>query len=497
MSYSIIKQCRPAYFLVILTTGLLASCTVGPNYQRPEVPKTNTYTREPLFSDQSLLAGVAPQQLLLGQEIERQWWTAFGSSELNALVDQALKNNPNIEAAQAALRQAQENSAAQFGAYFPTVQLAYSPSRQKNPVATISPTLSSGAPIYTLHTTQLSVSYAPDVFGLNRRTLESLQAQSDAQYFQLQATYLTLASNVVSAAIQEAALRAQIEATQAIIQAQTQLLKTLHQQAVLGAASGIDVATQETILAQTQQTLPPLNKQLQQTRDLIAVLAGKLPTDSLTSRSGLQSQLELQNLVLPHELPLSLPSTLVDHRPDIRIAEQQVHAASALVGVALANRLPQFSISAIDGGTSTRFGQMFDNGNTFWGLAGNAVGTIFDFGTLKHRQKAAEAALQQAIAQYHAVVLLAFQNVADSLYALDADTQALNSAIVSEQASSKLLDISQKQLAAGAINSATLLNAQVAYQQAKVARIQAQAMRLMDTAALFQSLGGSWQNQSI
>lgn len=257
------------------------------------------------------------------------------------------------------MRQARENAAAQFGLNFPIIQAGYSPSRQKNAVDTISPTLTSGVPIYTIHTAQLSMGYVLDVFGLNRRAVESITAQSNAQNFQLEAAYLTLASNVVSAAIQEAALLSQISAIQKIIDADTQSLTLLRQQAHLGFSSGLDVASQESLLAQAQQTLPPLNKQLEQTRNLIATLIGKSPSE------GGKEEFDLDKLVLPHELPVSLPSKLVENRPDVRAAEEKVHAASALVGVALASRLPQFSISAAYGGTSTQFSRMFQEGNIF------------------------------------------------------------------------------------------------------------------------------------
>ena len=426
----------PLYVALASVGIMIVSCTVGPDYKRPSMPLAQSYTRDSLGPtlSSSVKSGES-QQFLIGADIERQWWTAFGSVELNKLVDQAFKNNPTIESAKATLRQTQENAAAQFGAYFPLVQVGYSASRQKNPVGTLSPTLSSGDPIYTIHTTQLSIGYAPDVFGLNRRAVESLTAQSYAQNFQLQAAYLTLASNVVSAVIQEAALRAQISSAQKIIDADSRSLKLLQRQAELGSASGLDVASQEAFLAQAQQILPPLNKQLEQTRNLMAALTGNLPAE------GGKDEFDLDKLVLPHELPISLPSKLVEHRPDIRAAEEQVHAASALVGVALANRLPQFSISAAYGGTSTQFSRMFNTGNTFWGLTGNVAQTVFDFGALKHKQRAAEAALDQAIAQYHSVALTAFQNVADSLYALDADAKGLNAALTSETAATKLLDM--------------------------------------------------------
>lgn len=480
---------RPVLAAALLAGAVCAGCTVGPDFHRPDLPKTDSYTREPLAATQAApVPGGEAQQFSPGAEVPSQWWSMFGSKTLDDLVEQAFKKNPTIDAANAALRVAQENTAAQYGMYFPTLQASYARSRHKDAVGTIAPTLSSNAPIYNLHTAQLNISYVPDVFGLNRRSVESLAAQEDVQKYQLDAAYLTLASNVVSAAIQEAALRAQIDAANKVIDISSHSLALVRRQAELGAASGLDVATQETQLTQAQQVLPPLMKQLNQTRDLLAVLVGKLPSE------GGMENFNLDQMTLPRELPLSLPSKLADQRPDMRAAEAMVHAASAQVGVAVANRLPQFAITAAYGGTSTEFSRMFATGNKFWEIGGSIAQTIFDFGTLKHRQRAAEAALDQATAQYRSVALSAFQNMADSLYALDADARNFTAAAAAENSTKKLLDLTNRQLEAGAVNALALWSAESAYLQAKNTRIQAQAARYFDTVALFQALGGSWEN---
>jgi NodT family efflux transporter outer membrane factor (OMF) lipoprotein len=219
------------------------------------------------------------------------------------------------------------------------------------------------------------------------------------------------------------------------------------------------------------------------------VLAGDFPAE------GERKRLDLDDLRLPASLPLTLPSQLVERRPDVRAAEALVHAASAQVGVAVANRLPQFSISAMYGGSATQFSRMFSDDNKFWGITGNVTQSLFDFGSLRHRQGAAEAALDQAKAQYRGVVLGAFQNVADALYALDSDARALAEAVKAEAASRKSLDLTRRQLEAGAVNALALLSAEQAFQQTRIARIQAQAARYTDSVALFQALGGAWRDQ--
>ncbi len=484
---------HPKMKVVALSVTLaLTGCAVGPDFNRPAAPEVTGLTREIPADSKSVQPTdhlVAAQRFEIGATVKREWWTLYASPTLNALVELSLKQNPTIDAAQAALKQAQANASAQRGFYFPTIQAGYSPTRQGNS-NTIAPTLNSGDTPFSLNTAQVSVGFVLDVFGLNRRTVESLDAQAENQKFLLDAAYVTLATNVVSAAVQQAALQAQLRTTEEIIRASTHALELLQQQQKLGFSSALDVAAQETLLAQNQQLLPPLHKQLEQTRNQLAVLAGKLP-----AQGGFEN-FDLDTLVLPQSLPVSLPSQIVDQRPDVRAAEAQLHAASALVGVSIANRLPQFSLSAFLGGAAVPFNQMFTNNNQFWGVTGNITQTVFDFGTLKFRQEAAQAAMDQAGAQYRSTVLTAFQNVSDTLYALDADTRALNAALRAESAAKKTFDMTQQQLKIGSVNVLTLLLAEQSYLQVKVSRVQAQASRLMDTAALFQSLGGGWTEQA-
>lgn len=469
----------------------LGGCAAGPDFHRPAPPTVRQLTREPMTTTAAASGPQgAAQHFDPGLTVEQEWWKAFGSAALDVLVGDALRHNPGIDSATAALRVAQENLAAQRSAFFPTAQIGYSASRQRNAVGTISPTLTSGAPQYTLHTAQLSIAYAPDVFGLNRRTVESLSAQADQQRYSLEAVRLTLAANVVAAAIQEASLREQIAAANDIVTADSKALELLRFQLKAGYANGLDVAAQESMLASAQATLPPMQKQLEQTRDQLATLAGRYPADAGPDR------FELATLRLPADLPLSLPAQIVEQRPDVRAAEAQVHAASAQVGIAVANRLPQLSISAAYGGNAEAFSKMFAAGNVFWSVIGSAAATVFDFGALKHRQNAAEAALDEAAAQYRSTVLAAFQNVADTLYALDADARALAAAERAEASAKKTFDLANRQLEAGFVNALAVLSAEQAWQQSRMSLVQARAARLDDTAALFQALGGGWTRVS-
>lgn len=469
-----------------VAVSLLASaCAVGPDFRRPEPPAVNAYRPEPL-RDEAGTDGES-QHVIAGADIPAQWWELFHSPALNSLVQRSLAANPNIEAARAALRVAQENTAAQRGTFWPQVSASMIPTRQRIADSLSSP-LNSPTNPFSLHTAQVNVGYALDVFGGMRRQVESLEAQTEFQRFELEAARLSLASNVVAAAIQEATLRNQIAAMDKIVALDAEMLSLARRQFDLGAIAEAGVVAQDAALAQARATLPPLRKQLAQTRDLLTALAGKFPDKEL------EQKFDFEHLELPRTLPLSLPSSLVEQRPDVRAAESLAHAASAQVGVAFANMLPQFSIDASIGSVATRMGDLFKGGSGFWSLAGAVAQPIFEGGALIHRKSAAEAAYDEAMAQYRATVIAAFQNVADTLYALDQDADGLRAAAAAERAAARSLLIAHRQAELGDISHLALLSAEQAYQQALVTLVQAQASRYADTAALFQALGGGWWN---
>jgi NodT family efflux transporter outer membrane factor (OMF) lipoprotein len=475
--------------LALLAT-LAAGCAVGPDFRRPDAPQAQAYTATPLPAQTVAAKGEAgkAQAFRNGADIPAQWWTLFHSPKLDALVEQALKANQDVAAAQAALRQAQENYKAQTGSYFPSFDGSGNVTRQKiNAAAFGQP--GGGSSIYTLFNASVNVSYTLDVWGGVRREVEAQRAQAEYQNFQLEGTYLTLSSNVVTTAVQEASLRAQIAATEQIVDADRKQLEVVKRQFALGGVSKVDVLTQQSQLAQIVATLPPLRKQLAQNRDLLAVLLGRLPSEQPADR------FELDDLKLPQELPVSVPSSLVAQRPDIRAQEAQLHQASAEVGVATANMLPQITISGSYGGTSTNISDLLKSASNVWSIGGGITQPLFHGGELLHKKRAAVAAYDQALAKYRGTVLSAFQNVADTLHALDADAEALQAQDQSVDAAAEALDLARVQYQAGSISNLTLLVSQRQYQQARIAQLQAQAARYADSAALFQALGGGWWNR--
>jgi NodT family efflux transporter outer membrane factor (OMF) lipoprotein len=479
---------RALPFVTALAASLLAGCAVGPDFKQPAAPTVGGYTAHPLATTvgSGNIAGGEAQRFITGSDIPGDWWTLFHSRPLNALIEQSLANNPDLKAAQAALTVARENVLAGRGAYYPSVTAAFSASRVQDPPGALAPVPSNNAFLYNLFTPQVSISYAPDLFGLNRRTVESLQAQAQAARFQMIAAQITLSTNVVAAAVQEASLQAQVSATRQLIDANTKMVQILRYQLTRGYAGRLDLAAQETQLAQVTATLPPLLKQLEQQHNLIAVLAGRLPGAAAAEKFA------LADLQLPQELPLSLPSALVAQRPDVLQAAANLHVASAQVGIATANRLPNITLSADAGRTALAIGQVFKSGSGFWGLGAAVTAPVFQGGTLLHQQRAAQAAYVQAAEQYRSTVLAAFQNVADTLAALEHDADGLHAAAAAAAAAKVTLEVSQRQWQAGYASYLALLGAEQAEQQARINLVQAQASRYADTAALFQALGGGW-----
>jgi efflux transporter, outer membrane factor (OMF) lipoprotein, NodT family len=486
---------RALLFSMVSACLLLAGCAVGPDFKKPAVPDVGGYTAHPLstMAGSANVAGGEAQRFDKGGDIPGDWWTLFRSRPLNALIEQSLASNHDLKAARAALLVAHENVLAQRGAYYPSIAASASADRQ------MQSTLLAPVPnypvvaqefLFSLFTPQVSVSYVPDVFGLNRRTVESAKAQEQSVRYQMIAAQITLSANVVAAAVQQASLQAQIDATHRLIGINSHMLQILRYQLAKGYVGRLDVAAQESQLAQVTATLPALVKQLAQQRHLLAVLSGRFPSQAPAEK------FELASLQLPQDLPVSLPSQLVSQRPDVLQAEANMHAASAQIGIATANRLPNIALTANAGSTALAIGQVFKAGTGFWSLGAAATAPIFQGGTLLHQQRAAKAAYVQATEQYRSTVLTAFQNVADTLTALEQDADGLKAAATAADAAKVTLDLSQRQWKDGYASYLSLLSAEQADQQAQIALVQAQANRYADTAALFQALGGGWWHRA-
>jgi NodT family efflux transporter outer membrane factor (OMF) lipoprotein len=466
---------------------LLSACAVGPNFRSPAAPSETAYTPTPITgtaAPQSAVAG-GGQNLIAGMKVEANWWQQFHSPQLDALITQALAANSDLAAAQASLKVARETWLAQRGILFPQIDAGATTSRNKSSQY-LAPVPNANSFEYSLQTAQVNVGYTLDLFGGNRRQVEQARAQYEAQRFQTEAARITLCTNVAAAAFQEASLRAQVASQQRIIAIETRVLEVMQRQQSVGQIAGADVLAQDAAVAQVRAGLPPLQKALAQQQDLLAYLTGRSTGD------GAIVGVDLNTLTLPRELPLSLPAELVRQRPDIRAAEENLHAASAAVGVAIAARLPVISLTASAGGAASAWSNLLSGPNTLWTVGAGLTQPIFQGGTLLHKQRAAEAGLDEAKAQYRSAVLTAFQNVADTLHALQLDADALADAQSASRSAEASLAISQRQVTQGQVAFVTVLNAEQVLRQADQSLVQAEAARFADTAALYQALGGGW-----
>lgn len=469
-------------------TLCLAGCAVGPNYHHPAPPQV-PLTANPLPAATVTADGVA-QHFEVGARISGDWWHLYRSPQLDLLIKTALADNPTLKAAQATLGQAEATVRAEQGGLLPGVSAGAGIQRSKAATATVSGANSNLVlPAYTMHSVSLSVSYPLDVFGGQRRQIESAAAQADYQRWQLEAAYLTLTANIVTAAVNEAALNAQVSATRTVIADEQQLLDILQTQVRLGGAAPTQLLQQQAQLAQQEATLPPLQSQLAQAQNQLAAYAGQFPgTFSLR-------RFTLADLTLPDIIPVSLPSSLVVQRPDIQAAAARLHEATANVGVADANLLPQITLSASIGHEALAASSLFTSQSLLWNLAAGITQPLFEGGTLLARRKASIYAMQAAAAQYQSTVIGAFQNVADALSALQYDAQTLAEAQAATSAAAQSLKVTQAQYKLGGESFTAVLTAEMTYQNALIVEIKAKAARLSDTAALYQALGGGWWNR--
>ena len=457
---------------------VLSSCAVGPDFEAPPPPTVLRFTPEKTASPGN------GQRFVEGRDVPGHWWRSFRSKRLNDLIEEALARSPTLDAAGAAIRVAQFNADAATGSFFPQIGLNSNSSYMLSSADSTTTTVRQVG--YSYFTKQVNISFAPDVWGANRRTVESLEAQREVASYQKQAAHLTLAADVAKAAIEEASLRAQIAATRRLIDLQQERLTLLERQLAYGAAAGTDILSQQTALAQARQTLPALETRVAQQRNLLTALAGRFPSEEV------DETFDLSQLTLPRDLPVSLPSQVLAQRPDVKAAEAHMHSASAQIGVAVAARLPNIALTANGGSGALKLAQLFTPGTGFYMLAGNVAQPVFDGMTLLNKQRAAEAGLDEAEAQYRSTVIHAFQNVADTLRALQGDALAVREARIAENTSRSYLDKIRARQRFGSVSQLAVVDAQRSLVAASITRAQAEAQRLTNSVALFTALGGGF-----
>ncbi|MDX8387447.1 MAG: efflux transporter outer membrane subunit [Ghiorsea sp.] len=472
---------------LLVTAILIGGCAVGPDFKAQQAPEVKSYSDELL----ELKLDMTLDQLRLVQSdtVPALWWQLFESKELEELVMLGLKESSTLASAKARLKVAEETfNASHSSTYFPTVDAKLNSSRQKTSGAAFGNTAFGN--LYTVHNASVDISYNIDFFGSGSRYLESALAQVEFERFQLQAAQITLSTNIVTTAINEASLREQIVAMQEIIAAEAENLKVAEVQFEIGVMAKTALLSQRTALAQRRSQLPALQKALAQTRHQLATLLGKMPGEIKLP------QFKFSALTQPRDIPLTLPSTLTRQRADVRAAEALLHQASAGVGMAEANLYPSINLSGSYGSEASSFSDLFSAGSTIWGLGAGVLQPIFRGGELRAKKRAAIAGYEQAAADYRSSVLIAFQDVADALSALEMDSKQLTLVQQTEKMASESLDLVNLQHDQGAVSLLTMLSAQQKYQEAKISLIQARAALYADTAALMYALGGGWWSQN-
>jgi len=470
----------------LLSLLLVCGCSVGPDYVRPKPPQGGRYTQQEMPASTAAADGQV-QHFEPGAKIAADWWHLFNSSQIDSLVKEAIADNPNLQAAQANLRQSQENLRAGYGVFYPQINAGAGASREKFSGASFGQ--SSTSSVFNLFTLNATVSYALDVFGGERRAVEGLAAQVDYQRYAALGTYLTLSGNIVNTVIARAAYAAQIRATEQLIGLEKDQQHVTQAQVTAGTVPYSTLLSVQSQLAATEATLPPLRQRMDEAEHLLASLTGHLPADRALP------EMDLAELTLPADLPITLPSELVRQRPDILASEAQLHSASANIGVATAAMFPSFTLSGSFGQASNTGSAFLQSGGTVWSLGADVTAPLFRGGTLWHQRKAAIQAYQAALANYRQSVLSAFEQVADTLRALQHDAETVDAQSRAMGAAAGALKLVQANYQAGLANYLQVLVADAQYHQASIAYLQARAQRFQDTVALFVALGGGWWSE--
>jgi NodT family efflux transporter outer membrane factor (OMF) lipoprotein len=471
-----------------MSMAILGGCAVGPNFVRPAPPDTDRYTRESQ-PKATVAADGRVQHFTPGASITADWWRLFKSAQLDAMVQRAIANNPTLQASKASLRQSQDNMRAGYGVFFPQIQAGLDVSRQQT--APLLQGSETPGTIFNLVTLSGTISYALDVFGGARRTVESLRAQVDYQRYETEAAYIMLTANVVNTGIARAAYAAQIRATEQLIELENQQLHLTEAQVRAGIAPYANVLSIRGLIAANQASLAPLKQKISQADHLLATLEGVLPSQIILP------DIDLTGLSLPLDLPVSLPSDLVNQRPDILSAEAQMHVASAKIGVATAAMFPSFSLSGTYGAAGSSFGNLSAANSRFWSIGTSATTPVFQGTSLWYGRRAAIDAYQLSQANYRQAVLGAFAQVADSLKALEHDAEALQAQVEAQRAAGEAVNLLQVNYRTGMAAYLDVLTADVQFHEATIAYLQAVAQRLQDTVVLFVALGGGWWNEQL
>ncbi len=473
-------------FLMLAFAILVTGCAVGPDFERPAPPRVTAYTPEKAPTALTPSGNEPAQHLVSGKAIPAAWWEVFHSPSLDNMVRQAIVASPTLEAARATLAQAQQTVLEARATYYPWLDFAAAAERQQGPAFVLGILPSGNLPVFNLYTLGPTVSFSPDVFGGTRRQVEQQAALAQNKAFELGAAQLTITGSVVTQALTIASTRLQIRAVRHIVADDEKNLTLVEQKFAVGRVASTDVLLAESQLTNDRALLPPLGQQLAAAEDALAVLVGKFPAD------WRQPDFELADFTLPAELPVSVPSALVHQRPDILAVEAQLHAASAAIGVAVAQMYPTITLSASVETAALFPSDLFQGSGLVWTLLGGVTNPIFHGGALKAHKQAAVDAFRASFATYRQTVLQAFEQVADNLRALDHDAQLVEATRHALDVADRSLELQRFSYTGGKTDILLLLDAERSEQQARLSYARAEAQRYIDSAQLFVAMGGGW-----
>jgi NodT family efflux transporter outer membrane factor (OMF) lipoprotein len=476
-----IREAGSSTARAIVLACVLGGCTVGPNFTRPTGPSAARYVGDTLRGEQAAASDTV-QHIALGREIESNWWTLFRCDAIDQLVKQALEHNRNLAASKATLAHAQELALAQAGSRYPQVDLTAGVGRQQYGNEFLG---GFRIPPFTYFAVGPAVSYTLDYTGGVARSVEQQYALAEVERHQLDAAYLAVTGQAVMQMLAIASVRAQMATVETILTQDRDNLRLVQTAFENGSVAREDVVSAQSQIANDMTLLPSLRQDLAKAHHALSVVLGRVPA------SELPADVDLAQITLPLEVPVSLPSELAHRRPDILAAEARLHAATSAVGVAQSNLYPKIQLSASVGQQSLKADQLFDRTSNAWSIISGLTAPIFDGGTLRAEKRAAVDAMRANAANYEQTVLEAFAQVADLLEALDHDAEQLDAQSQAQQAAQSSLDLARASYSEGNTGVLLVLDAERSYQQARLGYVRAVVQRYMDTVQLFLALGGT------
>ncbi|MGM9454669.1 efflux transporter outer membrane subunit [Legionella bozemanae] len=469
---------KPTYQTLIGFIGTIAlcSCTVGPDFVSPSPIIKQTYTSKSTSQ-------FGNQHIELNKKTSLTWWKEFHSATLNGLMEQGIKRNYSLTAMRESLAQAKELVSASQGQLWPQAGVNAGIGRQQYGPATFGPVNLRIEP-FSYYQIGPNASYTLDVFGGTRRTIEKQKALALYQQHELDAAFLTLTGNIATTSLTIATIKARIDVLKDIIQDDKKNLQLIQKSFTVGSSSRSDVLSAQSQLTNDETLLPSLYQQLHVAQNELNVLLGTIPTHSHSLI------FHLKDFTLPKKLPLELPSELAHKRPDILAAEASLHAASADIGIATAHLYPNITLSATLLQEGVIPGAPLSISPNAWSLLGNLTTPIFSGGTLRAQRRASIHAYQSAFAQYQEIVLKAFYQVSNLLYALKHDAEELALQKKAMLTAKESLRIARLSFTAGVVGVLEVLDAERLYAQSRLGYVNAQAQRYQDTIQLYLALGG-------